>query len=147
MSLPIHALNRCYADLLSICDRLEAVADGLPNNVPAGHCTRLAAEIVDLLARTHREEEAILLPLLATSPRPELRQLARRLREEHDYDDDAVVEVREALLAVAAAEPLHSPDATGYLLRSFFESLRRHVRAEQDLLAILIELPPSGATN
>lgn len=148
MSLPIQALNRCYTDLLDICDVLEAIADGLPNNVPAAHCTRLATEIVDLLARTHREEEAILLPLLAASPRPELRQLARRLREEHDYDDDAVVEVREALLAIASREPLLSPDATGYLLRSFFESLRRHVRAEQDLLAILIGLSPSsGAQN
>lgn len=147
MSLPIHVLNRCYVDLLDICDRLEAIADGLPNNVPATQCAQLASEIVDLLARTHREEEAILLPLLAASPRPELRQLARRLRAEHDYDDDAVVEVREALIAIATAQPLHSPDATGYLLRSFFESLRRHVRADQDLLAILVDLPSSGAVN
>ena len=144
MSLPIQSLNRCYTDLLDICDVLEGVADGLPDNVPAAHCSQLAVEIVDLLERTHREEEAILLPILATSPRPELRQLARRLREEHEYDDDAVIEVREALLAIAARTPLHSPDATGYLLRSFFESLRRHVRAEQDLLAILADLPPPG---
>lgn len=148
MSLPIHALNRCYTDLLSICDALEAVADGLPNNVSATQCTELATEIVDLLALTHREEEAVLLPFLASSPRPELRHLARRLREEHDYDDDAVIEVREALLALAARHPLRSADATGYLLRSFFESLRRHVRAEQDLLAIFTDLtPPRGTLN
>jgi hemerythrin-like domain-containing protein len=140
-------LNQCYSDLLDMCDMLEAVADGLPNNVPPAHCAQLATEIVDLLTRTHREEEAILLPLLAASPRPELRQLARRLRAEHDYDGDAVIEVSEALLAVAARHPLHSADATGYLLRSFFEGLRRHVRAERDLLAILADPPPGGAFN
>ncbi|MCR6636825.1 hypothetical protein [Devosia sp.] len=70
MSLPIHALNRCYTDLLGICDALEAVADGLPNNVSATQCTELATEIVDLLALTHREEEAVLLPFLASSPAP-----------------------------------------------------------------------------
>ena len=142
MSAPIETLNRRYADLLGICDQLEAVADSLPNNVSASQCGQLAIEIVDLLALTHREEEAILLPLLAASPRPELRQLARRLREEHDYDDDAVIEIRETLLALAAHHPLPSADATGYLLRSFFESLRRHVRADKDLLAIISNLTP-----
>lgn len=142
MGVPTQTLNRCYADLLHVCDLLEAVADGLPNNVSPTHCGQLATEIVDLLARTHREEEAILLPLLAASFRPELRQLAHRLRQEHDYDDDAVIEVREALLAIAAHQPLQSADATGYLFRSFFESLRRHVRADRDLLAIFSNFTP-----
>lgn len=139
MRPPIDTLHQCYSDLLDMCDKLEAVADGLPDNVPPAYCAWLASEIVDLLARTHLQEEAILLPLLSGSPRPELRQLASRLREEHDYDDDAILEVRDALLAIAARQPLHSADATGYLLRSFFGSLRRHVRAEKDLLAILAE--------
>lgn len=136
---PLQMLNRGYLILLDVCDQLEAIADSLPNSVSAADCARLAAEIVDLLARTHREEEAILLPMLASSQRPELRQLANRLRGEHDYDDNAVIEVRDALLSLSTGRPLHSPDATGYLLRSFFESLRRHVLAEQDLLAILAD--------
>jgi hemerythrin-like domain-containing protein len=147
MSLPVQTLNRCYSDLLEICDILEAIADSLPYNVSTKQCADLAAEFVDLLERTHRQEEALLLPFLASSPRPELRQLAKRLREEHDYDDDVVVEVREALLAIATHRPLQSADATGYLLRSFFESLRRHVRAEQDLLAIFAEFTPPGGTK
>ena len=139
MTQTLPMLNRRYLALLEVCDRLEAIADSLPNSVSATDCAGLAAEIVDLLARTHRDEEAILLPMLASSPRPELRQLASRLRGEHDYDDNAVIEVRDALLALSTKRPLHSPDATGYLLRSFFESLRRHVLAEQDLLAILAD--------
>lgn len=146
--LPIQALNRQYLALLDICDVLETVADGLPNNVSLDQCSRLAIEIVDLLERAHREEERLLLPLLASSPRSEVRHLAERLRREHEYDDEAVIEVREALLAIATQKPLRSADATGYLLRSFFESLRRHVQAEQDVLALLPDLlPQSGGLN
>ena len=142
---PIEHLGGSYSALLAVCDRLEAVADALPGCTP-DDCTRLAVEVVELLALTHAQEENLLLPLLAGSPRPELVQLGRRLREEHAHDEAAALEVQEALLALADRQPLRSVDATGYLLRSFFESLRRHVRSEQDLLGLLPRLAPDMRT-
>ena len=52
------------------------------------------------------------------------------------------MEIEEALLDWAGGIPGLSPDAIGYLLRSFFESVRRHVRTEQDLLLLLFTPPP-----
>lgn len=51
------------------------------------------------------------------------------------------MEIEETLLDWAGGVPGLSPDAIGYLLRSFFESVRRHVHTEQDLLLLLFELP------
>lgn len=126
-----------YRDLLTLCDALELVADDLPRPPAAGHCRRLAASLAATLAATHREEEQVLLPLLALAGRPALGQLASRLRREHDADSLAASEIGEALMALAEGGSILSADATGYMLRSFFESVRRHVHAEQDMIALL----------
>jgi len=144
--LPLDSLNRCYDALLALCDRLELVADSLPDHVRPGDCAFLAHEVVEVLARTHDEEEQALLPLLSASPRPEVRQMAERLRREHRIDSNAVFEVQAALLELAAGRPHQEPEALGYLLRAFFETVRRHVRAEQDLLVLLAgQMPPDGS--
>ncbi len=44
----------------------------------------------------------------------------------------------------AATQPVLAPEATGYMLRGFFECLRRHIRHERDLLA---NLPVNVALN
>ncbi|ODT77968.1 MAG: hypothetical protein ABS76_25480 [Pelagibacterium sp. SCN 64-44] len=138
-------LKRRYQRLLDICARLETVADDLPDRVDRGACTLLAIEIVYAIEQTHAEEERSLLPLLAASPRPELQQLANRLRQEHDLDELAAVEVQETLIALAAGRPTLPAEATGYQLRSLFESVRRHVHAEQDMLVLLgASTNPSG---
>jgi len=138
----LEPLHRSHERLLEICDELEAIADGLPDRVPAARCQVLAGAAVAALLQAHESEEQLLLPMLGDSPRPELRQLAARLRREHEFDGETVMEVEEALLALAAGQPNLSPDAIGYLLRSFFESLRRHIQSEQNLLMLLGDLPP-----
>lgn len=138
-----HALNRCYERLLSTCDALEALADSLPGPIPADHCRALADMTVRLVAETHALEDKVLLPVLASSTRRELRVVAERLRQEHEFDNQAAIEIEDALTDLASGRATLSADAVGYLLRSFFESVRRHVHAEQDLL-MLIDQNPSG---
>lgn len=146
--MTLAALEACYQDLLAICDDLEAIADGLPNSISRARCAQAAGEAVLALARTHRLENEVLLPQLETSPRPELRHLATRLRQEHDFDGQAVMEIEEALLALSEGRAFLSPDALGYLLRSFFESVRRHVHTEQDLISLLNDIsPPPGSMH
>ncbi len=137
-------LGRCYDRLLALCDRLEAIADSLPGSVDPATCTALAIDLADALPQAHAEEERVLLPLLAISERPELRHLANRLRQEHRLDAAAAMEIEETLLALATGRPLLSAEATGYQLRSFFESVRRHVRAEQDMLVLLGDMSRNG---
>lgn len=142
------ALQRCYGQLLQLCDQLEDIADRLPGRVTAAETKALAKAILAGLADTHAEEELALLPALAMSPKPELRRLAQRLRQEYDADTQSALELAEVLVSLNGRQPLLSPDATGYLLRAFFESVRRHVRSEQDLLILLDAIPPaSGAPN
>ncbi len=137
-------LQARYEDLLGVCDDLEAIADGLPGNVSHSICTRVAGEVISVLSQTHRIESEVLLPILERSSRAEIRHLATRLRQEHDFDGQAAMEVEEALLALGLGTSTLSADALGYLLRSFFESVRRHVHSEQDLIFLLSDLPPSS---
>lgn len=134
-------LNHCYSSLLRLCDDLETVADRLPAAISPHDCKLLAARLDMLMTETHVEEERVLIPLLMSDGRVELSQLANRLRREHEVDTVTMQEVVEALRTLAGARPMTSPDATGYLLRAFFESLRRHIHSEQDIIALLTDAP------
>lgn len=140
----LNNLRDCYSRLLDICDLLEGIADGLPNDVPRAQCQVLASSVADQLRATHAVENRVLLPLLLASEHAGLRNAANRLRQEHEFDDQAVMEVEEALHDLILGKSVLSPDATGYLLRSFFESVRRHVHAEQDLLFLLEDITPTN---
>lgn len=140
----LDALKNCYERLLEACDMLELIADGLPGSVPLALCNRLVVSLVRLVTETHVQENQVLLPMLLASERAEMRQAAERLRQEHDYDDQVAIEVEEALVDLVSGRSVLSPDATGYLLRSFFESIRRHVYAEMDLLSLIVNVAPRG---
>jgi hemerythrin-like domain-containing protein len=137
-------LRQCYSRLLEFCDLLEGIADGLPNDFPRAHCQMLASSVADLLRATHVVEDRVLMPLLLASDHNGLRMAAERLRQEHEFDDQAAMEVEEALNDLLLGRSIMSPDATGYLLRSFFESVRRHVNAEQNLLYFLEDITPTN---
>lgn len=136
------SLRGAYSRLLDICDLLEAIADGLPNHVPQARCQMLAQGIVQQLQATHSLENAVLMPLLAASAHAGLRQAAERLAQEHTVDEHAAMEVADVLKDLVAGRNALSADATGYLLRSFFETIRRHVHAERELLDLLEDLRP-----
>jgi hemerythrin-like domain-containing protein len=140
------ALYRSYDHMLDICNRLENIADSLPAHINATSCAALAIELPEALQRTHDEEERALLPILSVSKLPELRNVASRLRREHALDQVNAMEIRETLLALASNRLTLSGDAAGYQLRAFFESLRRHVSAEQDILALLGHVPSSNGS-
>lgn len=130
------ALELSYEELLEVCDLLEGIADGLPQ-ADARACIAVADRIEPLLERTHGLEEDILFPLLAASGRQELHHTVMRLRQEHLSDSCTAIEVTDALHDLAIGRSALSPDATGYLLRSFFDSMRRHVHGEVELLRLV----------
>lgn len=140
----LNSLRDRYSRLLDICNLLEGIADGLPNDVPRTQCQMLASSVVEQVRATHAIEDRVLMPLLLASDNAGLRTAADRLRQEHEFDDQAAMEVEEALNDLLLGRSIMSPDATGYLLRSFFESVRRHVHAEQDLLHLLEDITPTN---
>ena len=130
-------LERIYQQLLDLCDVLEAIADSLPHP-DAGLCITTADALEPLVELTHVLEEDVLFPILVASSRPELNQTVARLRREHLSDMATAGEVSDALRAVASSSSPLSPDAVGYLLRSFFDSMRRHVYGELELIQLFL---------
>ncbi|MGV8833430.1 MAG: hemerythrin domain-containing protein [Devosia sp.] len=139
---PIEALEQSYAELLALCDGLEEVADTLPHDVSPRICLTLAAGLEPLIAQMHGLEEEALFPLLEASQSPQLSQTLARLRHENLADQSTAAEVSEALHDLGTGRSALSPDAMGYLLRSFFESMRRHVQSERELIAMV---PPTAS--
>ncbi len=135
---PLVALERQHCALLHICDELEIAANDLPDRLEPARCTKLARATLTTLADAHAGEEMFLFPVLAAAASLDLAPVACRLREEHETDQAAAEELEDALLSFAAGQPFLSTDAMGYLLRSFFEGVRRHVRSEQDLVLLLM---------
>lgn len=148
MTLPPHhldALDQTYGELLALCDGLETVADSLPHATTPRLCLTLATSLEPLVARTHQLEEALLFPLLEASQNPQWGPTLVRLRSEHLADHGAATEVSEALHDLGDGHSPLSPDAMGYLLRSFFETMRRHVQSARELIAMVRRADGLGA--
>ena len=130
-------LQRNYQRLLDLCDALEAIADRLPQH-DARLCLVTADALEPLVEQTHAVEEAVLFPILAASSRPELDQTMARLRREHLADSATAGEVCDALHGLVAGRSALSADAVGYLLRACFDSMRRHVQSELELIGLFV---------
>lgn len=121
-------LGQAYRELLVLCDRLEAIADSIPHRIDAAICRVIVAELPERLKQVHALEEAILFPAV------EDQHTIERLRAEHQHDDQAATELVSVLKAVLHGRAPLSWDAIGYMLRAFFETVRRHVATERLLL-------------
>ena len=138
---PTVPLEEGHQLLLELCDTLEAIADGLPHT-NAHLCIAAADALEPLVERLQVLEEAVLFPVLAASGRPERQRTVARLRRQHRSHMATAGEVSDALRgAVVAGSAASSPDAMGHLLRGFFDSLRRHVYGELELIQQVLPGP------
>ena len=116
-----------------LCDDLEAVADSLPSRMDRQFCLHLARQIGPLLQAAHAAEERFLFPSIGAAGEQGA-ELVERLRLEHIEDECFGEEVQHELLQLGQGRPVLGLEATGYMLRGFFEGLRRHMRHELELL-------------
>ncbi|NVD40480.1 hemerythrin domain-containing protein [Ensifer sp. HO-A22] len=129
------ALEEGYQRLLRLCDDLEAIADSLPRHIDPAVCRDVAARLPSTLLAVHRLEDKILFPAITAARYPDEGQLLiDRLRDEHRHDTDAAGQVARVLKELLHARSPHSWEAIGYMLRAFFETVRRHVATERLLL-------------
>ena len=135
-------VRRCHKALLLLCDALEALADSLPYGADRQRCLHLARAVYPLVASSQKVEEALLLAPLAclAAKLPDVPATLERLRFEHHSDLCFAEELNGVLLAFGRGEDLIAPDAVGYMLRAFFESVRRHVAFEKEVLVPLLAL-------
>ncbi len=137
-----------HRQLLVLCDELEAVADALPR-IDTQKCLFLSRAIGPVLAAAQKIEEAELFRDMACSApeRPALAATLEWLRVEHQVDLCYAEEVQDALRAYGEGFRRPSPEATGFMLRGFFEGLRRHVAFEAHLAAMLSEAGSGSAAQ
>lgn len=137
---PLEATERAHVALHTLCDMLEQIADSLPRDVSRSTCASLGGDLLPLLRDIHQFEEDSLYPLAIQrlGATPEVESTIRRLQYEHCEDECFAEELSDALRELGGGKAPRNPEATGYMLRGFFEALRRHIAFERDhLLGVL----------
>jgi hypothetical protein len=141
---PCVHMGAAYARKRSLCDQLEAIADSLPYRVDRLECVRVANVLLPLLRESHRYEEQVLFPafergMLAPATSGET---VRRLKSEHVYDECAAEEITEQLMWIGRGGEIANPEALGFMLRAFFDPVRRHIAFERDYM-----IPAAGVAE
>ncbi|MFN0219540.1 MAG: hemerythrin domain-containing protein [Hyphomicrobium sp.] len=138
---PIDVIVADHRVQLELCDILERIADGLPEPAERKLVSR-AFDIIERSWRQHTEfEEQCLFPILRNriSPDSLTHDMLDQFEAEHASDRDVMREVVLTLDAVSVPRPQVEPVAVGYLLRSFFESQRRHIGWETAVVLPLLK--------
>ncbi|MEE9314125.1 MAG: hemerythrin domain-containing protein [Rhizobiaceae bacterium] len=127
---------------LALCEVLESIADQLPRVVDRQQCLSLARQISPIVKAAHDFEEAKLFPYLLglPCPFPNLEQSLERLRYEHWEDESFAEEISESLKEFGQGECEDGCEKLAYMLRGFFEGLRRHMAFENEHLLPMLEV-------
>lgn len=136
----IPVMRRLHAAKLALCDRLEGIADSLPNDLDRRECLVSARSLGPHFLSVHRFEEQRVFPLFCArlGQTEEARSIVERLKDEHFEDEGYAAELRDALRCAARHGRAENPETLGFMLRGFFGAVRRHVAFEQDhMLAAL----------
>jgi len=141
-SNPLDVIASAHTVQIEMCDAMERIADGLPDEVDPRLCARVASCLEYDLPLHHHDEEHALFPLLRSRALREdgLDTILERLVAEHSSDNDFASEIAEALEALGQGGRPGNPEMLGYMLRGFFERYRRHIHWESTLVMPLARL-------
>lgn len=128
-------LHQAHDEQLSLCRELEEIADSLPGNINRQKCIYAAKALGPLIKGVHHYEETVLFPWLETGSQDaqHMRETLDRLKFEHCEDECFAEELTDALLKLGSGNPVNM-EAVGYMLRGFFEGMRRHIAFEREYL-------------
>lgn len=124
----------------SLCSGLEALADALPDQVDTQRCLLMARRIFPVMRRAHEFEEKELFPALrsAYGESSKLAPTLERLRYEHWEDEAYAGELSESLGDFAVDREGCNIESLAWMLRGFFEGLRRHIAFEREHILPLV---------
>lgn len=133
---PLDALERDHALQMGLCDILEEIADSLPSDINRSRCREAASALRQELPLHHLDEEQGLFPLLRrrAAQSDQFAAIMARLSSEHAADEGFAEELTEELERLGDGFNPTNPEALGYMLRGFFESYRRHIHWENEIL-------------
>lgn len=134
-------LRSLLASQSRCCDRLEHIADSLPETADPQECLYLAQGVLSVVKQAHDFEERVLFPyLLESQPlQKDLAATLERLRYEHLGDEDFANDLALALRQFVTERDACNVESLAWMLRGFFEGLRRHVAFEREHVLPLVE--------
>ena len=129
------------AHQLAICAELEDIADRLPEGADAQHMLIMSRNLYSIVKTAHDFEEKRVFPLLkALSVDDEaLGQSLERLKFEHWEDESFAEELSEALRRQVMQGDARHSETLAYMLRGFFEGIRRHIAFELEHIMPLMK--------
>lgn len=132
---------------LALCDDLEAIADSLPTTIVNQDCLFAAKSLGRLIRDVHTYEEETLFPALTQvfPSSSEFSGAIDRLTFEHLADECYADDLAEKLLYLGTGGRDVNMEALGYMLRGFFEALRRHIAFERDHFSGAIDVLQTAA--
>ena len=125
---------------LELCDQLEAIADALPQTIDRQKLLIIARSIFPTLKMAHYFEEKRIFPhiLVEAESQSNLNRSLERLKYEHWEDESFAEEVTDGLIKFVSDSTRPSADTLAYMLRGFFEGLRRHIAFESEYILPLL---------
>ncbi|MHB2264543.1 hemerythrin domain-containing protein [Aliihoeflea sp. PC F10.4] len=146
MSDDLELLAASHRRQIALCAELEEIADSLPSRADPQRCLHLARAVRAIIMEAHELEERALFPRLSTLAfeRVAIAASIDRLRWEHCQDECYGEEVCDALYDLARGDPKVGGDTLGYMLRGFFEGMRRHIAFEREVLFPLLSTATSS---
>lgn len=125
---------------LQLCEKLELLADSLPNKLDEQNCLVVAKSILPVLIDAHDFEENVVFPALNLhiTDKDRLDTTLERLKFEHWEDESFAEELRVCLVDLVKDRDLNQVNSISYMLRGFFEGVRRHVAFEREHIMPLL---------
>lgn len=123
----------------SLCDRLERLADSLPDSLNVQESLYVAQSLFPTVMLAHRFEEDKVFPLLRDAALP---STLDRLGFEHMGDEEYAGDISLALRAYVGDRRSGNAETLAWMMRGFFEALRRHIAFEREHILPLLEVLP-----
>lgn len=140
----VRTMNEFHKAQLALCNRLESLADSLPQSFDAQEALHVARQIVPTVKQAHAFEEKVIFDTLRTTEAGQFSnpQSLNRLKFEHWEDEALAEDLAESLIAYAAHPSAEMVGKLSYMLRGFFDNLRRHIAFEAEFILPVLAEPP-----
>ncbi len=135
----VEAMTLIHDKKVGLCEELEHIADCLPSNVDELTCLSIAAKLIPILRLAHEYEESVIFPAYEKAIAGTGQSMSvDRLRGEHISDECFAADLTVILLKIGHGGYVDQAETFGFMLRGFFDSLRRHVAFENEHVAPII---------
>lgn len=131
-----------HSEQIGLCKTLERIANTLPHDIDPELYQAAAGSIHRVMTRVVQVEQETFAKQVAKRGATRVMDLAptiERLLRENAEDLSYAEELQETLKDFGAGHRTVSADALGYMLRGFFESRRRRIALEREIITALAD--------